>query len=50
MKILPCPNPECDPEDGCCICEHSGRIYEYVLEDMQVEAQNVSAHLPSGTR
>lgn len=26
--VIRCPNPECDPEDGCCMCEHTGRIYE----------------------
>lgn len=23
---VPCPNPYCDPTEGCCICEHTGRI------------------------
>jgi hypothetical protein len=21
-----CPNQDCDPEDGCCICEHTGWV------------------------
>lgn len=21
-----CPNPDCDPEEGCCICEHTGWV------------------------
>lgn len=25
--IEPCWNPDCDPEEGCCICEHTGRIW-----------------------
>jgi len=31
-----CPNPDCDPEEGCCVCEHSGWVYEYVWEQMAV--------------
>lgn len=34
MKAVRCPNPDCDPEDGCCVCEHTGWVYEYVIEDL----------------
>ena len=30
MKIVDCPNPDCD--GGCCLCEHTGKVYEYVIE------------------
>ena len=30
--VVSCPNPECDPEEGCCLCEHTGRIYEDTLD------------------
>ena len=23
---IACPNPDCDPEGGCCICEHTGWV------------------------
>jgi len=36
LKIVHCPNPDCDPEGGCCICDHTGYIYEYVLDEMLV--------------
>lgn len=32
MVIVPCDNPDCDLEDGCCNCEHTGRIAIYVLQ------------------
>lgn len=29
-KRIPCPNPYCDPEEGCCICEYTNYIYVFV--------------------
>lgn len=39
-KVVRCPNPDCDPEEGCCVCEHTGWIYEYVLDSMMVKEKN----------
>jgi hypothetical protein len=36
MKPVRCPNPDCDEEEGCCVCEHTGWIREFVMEEMQV--------------
>jgi hypothetical protein len=33
-KVTRCPNPDCDKEEGCCVCDHTGWVYEYVLEEM----------------
>ncbi len=37
MQIEPCPNPDCDEEEGCCVCEHTGRVYSYVLDEVCTE-------------
>ncbi|MGB8510065.1 MAG: hypothetical protein WCD76_16925 [Pyrinomonadaceae bacterium] len=34
-RVVRCPNPDCDPDEGCCVCEHTGFIYEYVLDEME---------------
>lgn len=34
MEIIDCPNPNCDPEEGCCVCEHTGKIRQWVLDEM----------------
>lgn len=33
-KAVRCPNPDCDPAEGCCVCEHTGQIFEWVVEDL----------------
>ena len=33
-RAVRCPNEYCDDEDGCCVCEHTGWVYEYVLDQM----------------
>ena len=42
MAWEPCPNPECDPEGGCCLCDHTGKILTYVLDKMQVKQADAS--------
>lgn len=42
-KIVRCPNPDCDVENGCCVCEHTGWIYEYVLDEMEKTISHDSA-------
>ena len=39
MKWEPCPNPECDPEEGCCLCEHTGKILSRVLDELQANTE-----------
>lgn len=28
-EIVPCPNENCDPEFGCCVCEYTGKVEIY---------------------
>ena len=37
MKIVPCPNPECPEAEGCCVCEYSGYVREWIIDAMTIE-------------
>ena len=36
ILTVKCPNPECDEFEGCCLCEHTGRVYMelFIIADL----------------
>jgi hypothetical protein len=42
MEIVDCPNPNCDPEEGCCVCEHTGKVRQWVIDEMTIAQERAS--------